>query len=72
MKKLTASEFETDLVVAGIDPNTLSAISENSEPIWARALIHDIGEPTNYEKNIIVGGGIGSHMPLLKIGLSKY
>ena len=33
MRKLTASEFETDLVVAGIDPNTLSAISENSEPI---------------------------------------
>ena len=33
MKKLTASEFETDLVVAGIDPSTLLAISENSEPI---------------------------------------
>ena len=31
--ELTASEFETRLVVAGIEPSTLSAISENSEPI---------------------------------------
>ncbi len=31
--ELTASEFETDLVVAGIEPSTLSAISENPEPI---------------------------------------
>ena len=31
--ELTASEFESDLVVAGIEPSTLSAISENSEPI---------------------------------------
>jgi hypothetical protein len=34
--ELTASEFETDLVVAGIDPSTLSAISENSEPIFPK------------------------------------
>ena len=31
--ELTASEFETRLAVAGIEPSTLSAISENSEPI---------------------------------------
>ena len=31
--ELTASEFETRLLVAGIEPSTLSAICENSEPI---------------------------------------
>ena len=31
--ELTASEFETRLVVAGIEPSTLLEISEKSEPI---------------------------------------